>query len=101
MTDFNEEFDGIRITESNQAQDHWTFLIEVGHGEGLVEYFVDVDRDYWTRLTNRHTEPAELVRLTFKFLLERESKELILKKFNLSDVAGYFPNYETEIKRML
>ncbi len=99
MSEFNEEFDGIRITENSQAEDHWTFLVEVGHGEGLIEYFVDVDRDYWTRLTNRRVEPAELVRLTFQFLLEREPKELILKKFNVADVSGYFPTYENEVRR--
>lgn len=76
-------------------------MVELGHGEGLIEFWVDVDRDYWTRLTNRRVEPAELVEVTFKFLLDKEAKELILKKFNLADVAGHFPNYEHEIKRVL
>jgi len=99
MTDYNEEFDGIRIAEQNQADNHWTFSFEIGNGESLIEYLVDVDRDHWARLTNRRIEPAELVRLTFQFLLERESKELILKKFNIADVSGHFPTYESEIKR--
>lgn len=101
MAEFNEEFDGLRITEIGQAEDHWTFLVEAGYGEGSIEYSVDVDRDYWTRLTNRRIEPTELVRLTFQFLLSRELKELILKRFNLADVAGHFPDYENEIRRLL
>jgi len=101
LAELNEEFDGTRITEISQAADHWTFLVELGHGEGLIEYSIDVDRDYWTRLTNRRVEPAELVRLTFQFLLGKEPKELILKRFNLADVVGYFPNYENEIRRLL
>lgn len=101
MAELNEDFDGIRVTEQNQREEGWTFLVELGHGEGLVEYWVDVDRDYWTRLTNRRVEPAELVEVTFKFLLDKESRELILKKFNLADISGHFPNYENEIKRAL
>ncbi len=76
-------------------------MVELGHGEGLIEYWIDVDRDYWTRLTNRRVEPSELVTATFKFLLDKELKEVILKKFNLSDVAGRYPGYETEMKRAL
>ena len=101
MSEFNEESDELKITEQNQAEDHWVFLVEVGHGDGLIEYIIELDRDYWTRLTNRRIEPAELIRLTFEFLLDHESKELILKKFNITDVAGHFPNYENEIKRIL
>jgi len=101
VSEYNEEFDGIRVTETNQSDNGWNFLVELGHGDGLVEYFVEVDRDYWTRLTGRRIEPAELVKTTFEFLLSHESKELILKKFNLSDVNGYFHNYEEEIKRLL
>lgn len=101
MTEFNEDFDEIRITETNQSDISWTFLVELGHGDGLIEYWVDVDRDFWTRLTNRRAEPAELVNFSFKFLLDREPKEIILKKFNLADIAGYFPTYEDEIKKYL
>ncbi len=99
MAELNEDFDGMRVTETNQSDNGWTFLVELGNGDGLLEYWIDVDRDYWTRLTNRRIEPDELVSITFKFLLDKESKELILKKFNLSDVAGNFPTYEMEIKK--
>lgn len=101
MAEFNEDYDGINITEINQSEDSWTFMVELGHGEGLIEYYVDVDKAYWTRLTNRRVEPAELVAATFKFLLDKESKELILKKFNLADVQGHFPQYENEMRRAL
>ena len=101
MAEFNEDYDGMQVTETNQAEDGWTFLVELGHGEGLLEYWVDVDRAYWTRLTNRRVEPVELVIATFKFLLDKKPKELILKKFNIADVVGNFPNYENEIKRIL
>ena len=101
MAEFNEEIDEMRVTEEGQRENGWTFLVELGHGDGLSEYVIDVDREYWTRLTNRRIEPDELVTITFKFLLDKKSKELILKKFNLADVADSFPAYENEIKRRL
>ncbi len=101
MAEFNEEFDGIRVTEVNQREEGWTFLVELGHGDSLIEYFVDVDKEFWTRLTSRRIEPADLINVTFKFLLDKEPKELILRKFNLADVGGHYPQYETEIRRML
>ena len=101
MAEYNEEFDGIRITETNQKEEGWTFLVELGHGDNLVEYYVDVDRDYWTQLTGRRTEPTQLVEATFKFLLDKEPKEMIMKKFNISEVTQFFPRYEQEIKRIL
>ena len=101
MAEFNEDFDGIRITETNQSNDSWTFLVELGHGDNLIEYYIDVERDYWTQLTSRRIEPAGLIEATFKFLLEKEPKEMIMKKFNLSEVIKFFPQYENEIKRIL
>ena len=101
MAEFDEDFDGMKVTETNQREDGWTFLVELGHGEEMIEYWVDVDKDYWTRLTNRRIEPAELVVITFKFLLSKELKELILKKFNLADITGVFPMYESEVKRAM
>ena len=46
-------------------------------------------------------EPEELIRRSFKFLLQRETKESILGRFDLSVISRYFPEYETEMKRGL
>jgi len=101
MAEINEEFDNMQVTEINQHKEGWTFLVEIGHGDGLVEYFIDVDKDYWARLTNRRVEPMDLIKATFNFLLDKEPKELILKKFNIADISGFFPSYENEMKKIL
>jgi len=36
----------------------------------------------------------ELVRRSFEFLLQRESKESILREFDLSVIQRYFPEYD-------
>jgi hypothetical protein len=46
-------------------------------------------------------DPADLVEASFRFLLERESKESIFSRFDLSIIARYFPEYPTEISEYL
>jgi hypothetical protein len=55
----------------------------------------------YARLAGEKIEPEELVRRSFEFLLEREPKESILSRFDLSVINRYFPEYEREIKRSL
>ena len=62
---------------------------------------VTLDPKDYARLTIGAVEPEELIRKSFEFLLERESKESILSRFDLSVISRYFPQYEREIKKRL
>ena len=42
--------------------------------------------------------PTDLVRRSFAFLLEREPKESILRRFDLPLIGTYFPEYERTIR---
>ncbi len=46
-------------------------------------------------------EPAELVRASIAFLLDREPKEAILARFDLAVISRYFPEFERELPRYL
>lgn len=46
------------------------------------------------------SDPADLVRRSFEFLLAREPKESILSSFGLSVIGRYFPEYGREIRRL-
>ena len=50
------------------------------------------------RLGGGAATPNDLVRTSFAFLLEREPPGSILHAFRLTDISGYFPEYEREIK---
>jgi hypothetical protein len=52
------------------------------------------------RLAPRHT-PEQLVDAAFRFLLDRESKEQILARFDISVIARYFPDFEKILPRYL
>jgi hypothetical protein len=58
----------------------------------LVEVSM-AELDRWGR--GRSAE--DLVRESFRFLLDREPKESILREFKLSVIGRYFPDYERTI----
>lgn len=62
---------------------------------------VTLDPKDYARLAAGAVEPQELIRKSFEFLLEREPKESILGRFDLSVISRYFPEYEREIKKKL
>ena len=45
--------------------------------------------------------PEDLLDASFRFLLERESKESILRKFELPVIERYFPEYPARIAQMV
>jgi len=53
------------------------------------------------RLAPGNDDPVRLVRASFAFLLERESPQMILRSFELSEIGRYFPDYEGEIRRRI
>jgi hypothetical protein len=53
------------------------------------------------RLAGEAVKPETLIRKSFEFLLEREPKESILGRFDLSVISRYFPEYEHEIRKKL
>jgi len=91
--------ENIEIKKEERTESGWNFLIEVGGNEDKIEYSVTLDEEYWEKLTNGQHSPAELIRRSFEFLLEREPKESILRKFNLNVINRYFREYENKIKK--
>ncbi len=89
------------ITIKNQSEtgDGWQFSVEVGNPPSSKEYSVTVNNNDFQRLTGGNVDPSELVKKSFEFLLARESKESILRQFNIKIISNYFPEYEKEIKK--
>ncbi len=75
------------------------FLIIVDEGNSKTEHMVTLDDGYYQKLTGGEITEEELIKKSFQFLLERESKESILSRFNLEVINRYFPEYEEKIKR--
>jgi hypothetical protein len=77
------------------------FRVRIIEGGGETSHDVTLNPKDHTRLAGASVAPEELIRKSFEFLLERESKESILGRFDLTVISRYFPDYEREIKRRL
>lgn len=77
------------------------FRVRVIEGGSESTHQITLDPKDFARLAGGGVAPEEFIRKSFQFLLERESKESILGRFDLSVISRYFPEYEREIKKRL
>ncbi len=78
--------------------DGWTCTVRLADAAGSTEHTVSVRAGDLSRLAPGATEPTDLVRRSFAFLLTREPRESILRAFDLTVIGRYFPEYEREIR---
>ena len=81
----------------------WRCVVTVDDGRGTSTHDVTVATEQATDLaaaTDGH-DVERLVYETVAFLLERESKESILRSFDITVVSRYFPEFEAEIRSRL
>lgn len=75
--------------------------VRVGHDAAATHHEVSLTRSDLVSLAPLTTEPATLVRESFRFILEREPRDDILLRFSLPQIGSYFPEYPAEIRRRL
>ena len=84
----------ISVTPANGS----TYYVTVEEGETSTTHEVTV----WPSDVERYAPgatPEELLHASFEFLLEREPKEAILRRFELPTIERYFPDYRSAIGR--
>ncbi|MEJ2555638.1 MAG: hypothetical protein P8186_05320 [Anaerolineae bacterium] len=81
--------------------DSYEFQVTVAEEKGETQHRVTLRKADYERLAGGQASPEALVTESFRFLLERESKESILRSFNLTVIGRYFPEYEREIVKRL
>jgi hypothetical protein len=75
----------------------WLCDVTVGNGD-TTRHRVRVTPSDLARLAPGASDPEDLVQASFDFLLGREPRESILREFDLTVVARYYPDFEQEIK---
>jgi hypothetical protein len=86
----------IRVTATPHANG-WTFQVSIEEdGRTVSEHAVEVSKSDVKRLAPE-SSVEELVLRSFEFLLEREPPSNILRRFALSDIERYFPEYPKTI----
>lgn len=87
----------IQVEKTNEG----SFRVIIQEGRSQTSHLVSLEEDYRQKLTGGKVGAEQLVRRSFEFLLEREPKESILRRFDLPAIGRYFPEYEREIKKRL
>ena len=77
------------------------FRVRVIDAGSQTAHQITLEPKYFAKLAGANVASEEFVRKSFEFLLEREPKESILSRFDLSVIGRYFPEYEGEIRKRL
>lgn len=80
--------------------DGWRCLVRLGSDVEAAEHEVTLDRATLEDLAPGAT-PETLVAASFRFLLEREPADAILRRFELPIIARYFADFPDEIRRRM
>lgn len=79
----------------------FAFEVVVAAGGSESRHHVTMTKEACARLAgDRHT-PEQCIEAAFRFLLDREPKESILSRFDVTVISRYFPEFERELPRYL
>ncbi len=79
----------------------WRFEVVLSDNDTSTKHTVMLDDDFWEKWQDLFEEPTILVKRSFEFLLEHESKQAILATFDLSVIREYFPQYDERLREGL
>jgi hypothetical protein len=86
-----------RVAEGDPLE----FEVVVREGRGETRHHVTMSPEMSERLTAGKHTPERCLEAAFRFLLDREPKESILRRFDAMVISRYFPEFERELPRYL
>ena len=87
----------IEVARTDVEQFLSKFSVRVTDDESTSDHAVTLSGADWDRLGSGYRSPEVFVEACFRFLLQREPKEQILTSFDVSQISGYFPDFERAI----
>lgn len=85
--------------ERSQSGEVFEFSVRVSEKGSETQHSVTLSEHDYARLGTGYTSPEEFVHACFAFLLARETKEQILRQFDVNLIPRYFPEFENQIRR--
>ena len=79
----------------------YEFQVTVRERGSVTHHRVTLGKADYERLAGGKASPEALVTESFRYLLEREPKESILRSFDLTVIGHYFSGYERQIRKRL
>jgi hypothetical protein len=89
----------IEVSRADVEQFLSRFLVRVKDGDEISSHVVTLSGADYDRLGGNYRSPEAFVEACFEFLLAREPKEQILGTFDVSQIGGYFPEFEAQIDK--
>ena len=83
-----------QITTKQLSSSPTIIEVVVKDNNSKTTHQVTVPDVLYQKLTHGTISKEECVKAAFKFLLDRESKESIMRQFELSVISTYFPEFE-------
>ncbi len=80
--------------EQTGSGDPLEFLVVVREGGGESRHRVTMARAVCEQLSQGRHSPPACIDAAFRFLLDREPKESILGRFDVTTISSYFPEFE-------
>lgn len=88
----------IKVTKILENQS-LVFKVEVQENGSQTQHEVHLNKADYQKITNGKIKPEVLIKKSFEYLLQNESKEQILSKFDFTSISRYFPTFIKEIKK--
>lgn len=89
----------IHVQKTGEDDRGYEFDVRVDEGGKATNHRVTLSRTDHERLGRGVDSPEALIEDCFRFLLEREPKESILGRFDVSVIGRYFPDFEGSISK--
>jgi len=90
----------IKVQQLKQS-DPFEFKVTVVEKSGETNHEVTMAQATYLKLTNGEIEPNRCIQAAFEFLLDREPKEAILSRFDVTVISRYFPGFEKDLKKYI
>lgn len=87
------------IRVSKKSGDEYEVTVE--ERGSSTTHTVRVKSAVYDKLTGGAISAERLLELSFEFLLAREPKESILRRFDLEVISQYFPEYERQLRKKI
>jgi hypothetical protein len=79
------------------SDDPLSFAVTVSDGAGESRHQVTMAQETCRQLGGGGHAPERVIAAAFAFLLDREPKESILPRFDVTVISRYFPEFEREL----
>jgi hypothetical protein len=89
----------IQVQPTGETQEGFSFSVAIEEAGSRSTHQVTLSRRDHRELGVETESPDQFVHRCVEWLLERESKESVLSRFDVREISQYFPRFREEIRK--